>query len=102
MKKALGAVLFASLLMAMAMPSSAADPYEIDVILPLTGPGAFLGNGEAAGLGVLEAAVNKSGGIAGRQIKFVIQDDQSSPQAAVQLTNAAIEKKAPVIIGSSL
>jgi hypothetical protein len=45
---------------------------------------------------------NARGGITGRKIHFVVQDDQSSPQVAVQLTNGIIAKHVPVMLGSSL
>jgi branched-chain amino acid transport system substrate-binding protein len=89
-------------LTALCLVGATAEPYDIQVILPLTGSGAFLGKEEAAGLGVIEAQVNKAGGIAGRPIKFAISDSQSSASVAVQLTNGIIAKKVPVIIGSSL
>jgi branched-chain amino acid transport system substrate-binding protein len=81
----------------------AADPpYEVQVILPLTGSVALLGNSVAKALGLLEDNVNKTGGIHGRPLKFVIGDDQSNPQVSVQLANAIIASKAPIIIGPSL
>jgi branched-chain amino acid transport system substrate-binding protein len=80
-------------------PVRAADPYEINAILSLTGPFAFLGNTEAASLRTLEPLVNKSGGINGQPIHFNIQDDQSQPAVAVQLANAIIAKKPIVMLG---
>jgi branched-chain amino acid transport system substrate-binding protein len=50
----------------------------------------------------LEAYVNKNGGVRGRPIKFVIQDDQSNPQIEVQLLSQLITKKPAVIIGGEL
>jgi branched-chain amino acid transport system substrate-binding protein len=82
--------------------ATAAGPYEITAILPLTGFGAFLGTREAQALGVLEKLVNREGGLRGEPIKFVVLDDQSSPQLSVQLTNAAVAKHVPVILGSSV
>jgi branched-chain amino acid transport system substrate-binding protein len=84
------------------LPARAADPYEINVVLPLTGFAAFLGQGEAKTFAIVEEIVNKQGGISGRPIKFVIADDQSSPQIAVQLTNAIIAKNVPVMFGSTI
>lgn len=84
------------------MAGRAADPFPINAILPLTGPAAFLGKEEASALGVIEDVVNKSGGIGGRPVKFVIQDDQSSPQLGVQLMNGVTAQKVSVILGSSL
>lgn len=80
----------------------AADPYDINVILPLTGGGAFLGQGHRANLDILAEVVNKTGGIKGRPLHFVYHDDQSSPQVAVQLANEVLAEKPAVILGSSL
>jgi branched-chain amino acid transport system substrate-binding protein len=81
---------------------SAEDPYEINVILPMTGGGAFLGKQDAATLAIIESRVNKTGGIKGRSIKFHVYDDQSSPQIAVELTNQIRAKNVPVILGTQL
>jgi branched-chain amino acid transport system substrate-binding protein len=81
---------------------SQVQPYQIDVIISLSGPGAFLGKNQSASLGVVEASVNKSGGVAGRPIHFNIQDDESNPQVAVQLLNGTIARHVPIVIGSSL
>lgn len=94
-------VLLTSLLASVPLAVRAADPFEINVILPLTGTFAFLAKEEAASLNVAENVINKSGGIRGRPIKFVIQDDQSSAQVAVQLANGVIAKKVAVLLGSS-
>jgi branched-chain amino acid transport system substrate-binding protein len=85
-----------------AQPAAAADPFEIPVIMPLTGGGAFLGTSENQSLQIIEKMVNASGGIKGRPIHFAVQDDQSNPQVAVQLANGAIARKPPVILGSSV
>src|SRR5580698_4575259 len=101
MKRVFAAVL-AALLISVPLAGRAADPFEINVIISLSGPGAFLGADQAAVLNAIQDQVNKSGGIRGRQIKFVIADDQSSPQVGVQLMNAAIARKAQVVLGSTL
>jgi len=80
----------------------AAEPYDIHVILPLTGNGAFLGQGHRDSLDTLAEVVNKSNGIAGRPLRFVYHDDQSSPQVAVQLATEIMTQKPAVIMGSSL
>ena len=80
----------------------AADPFEINAILPLTGQAAFIGKASAEGLKAAEALANKAGGIAGRPVTFVVQDDQSNPANDVQLANALIAKKVPIIMGSAL
>jgi branched-chain amino acid transport system substrate-binding protein len=75
---------------------------EINVILPLTGGGAFLGKAEQQALQQFEKAANASGGIHGDPLKFVFHDDQSSPQVAVQLANQVKATNPPVILGSAL
>jgi branched-chain amino acid transport system substrate-binding protein len=80
----------------------AADPYEINVITPLTGIGAFIGKSEAAALALVEKNVNAAGGVGGRPIHFAVQDDQSNPQVTVQLLNGVIAKHVPFLLGSTL
>lgn len=82
--------------------AGAADPYEIHVIIPMTGSGGFLGKSETALFSAFETYANQHGGIAGRPIKFVLHDDTSNPQVAVQLTNELVSAKVPVILGASL
>jgi branched-chain amino acid transport system substrate-binding protein len=88
-------------LVAAGTAGSAADT-TIPVILPLTGNASFLGQGIQRVLKVLEAVVNKDGGIGGSQLRFEFQDDQTSPQVAVQLTNALVSQQPAVMMGSGL
>ena len=84
---------------ALSIPAFAADPYNIDVVLPLTGGAAFLGKAEQAALQQAEKQLEKSEGIGGRPIKFVFHDDQSSPQTAVQLATQIVNAKPAVVMG---
>jgi len=83
-------------------PAPAAEPYNIHVILPLTGGGAFLGQGHRDSLDTLAEIVNKSGDIKGQPLRFVYHDDESSPQVAVQLATEILAEKPAVMLGSSL
>jgi branched-chain amino acid transport system substrate-binding protein len=80
----------------------AATPYNIAVILPMTGNASFVGKGQEANLRALEAALNKEGGIAGRPIHFSFYDDQTSPQISVQLANQVLADHPSFLIGSSI
>ena len=103
MRRLVGAGLIAGFIICgVSQAAVAADPFEIPVILPLTGGGAFLGKSQNLSLQLIEQMVNKEGGIKGRPIHFSVQDDQSNPQVAVQLTNGVLAKKPPVIMGSSI
>jgi branched-chain amino acid transport system substrate-binding protein len=81
-------------------PVLAADVVEIPVILSLTGTSAFQGRGIQQSLQALEDLVNRNGGVAGRPVQFQFQDDQTNPQVGVQLMNAVIAQKSPVVMGS--
>jgi branched-chain amino acid transport system substrate-binding protein len=83
-------------------PARSAEPYDINVVISLTGPGAFLGQAAAQSIGAIEKLVNATGGIKGRPVHFVIADDQTAPSVAVQLTAGLIAKKVPVILGSAV
>lgn len=85
-----------------AFPAYAAAPYKINVILPLTGGAAFLGKGEQQALQLLQATVNKEGGIDGQPLKFVYHDDQTNPQVTVQITDSILPEKPAVMLGSSI
>jgi branched-chain amino acid transport system substrate-binding protein len=83
-------------------PPAAAQGYDLHVILPLTGGGAFVGKGQQESLEAVAAVVNKTGGIQGRELHFVYHDDQTSPQVAVQLANDVLAGGPAVVLGSSL
>jgi len=91
--------LCAVLLAAVAPAARAADPYEINVILSLTGRVSFVGKTQMQALKALEGYVNKNGGIRGRPVSFVVVDDQSNPQISLQLAQGLIAKHVPIILG---
>jgi branched-chain amino acid transport system substrate-binding protein len=80
----------------------AAELYTIEVLLPLTGPGALLGTTEQKALQRFETVYAKGKEIGGRPVHFAFHDDQSNPQTAVQLANEIIAKKPAVMLGSAL
>ena len=59
-------------------------PIKIGVVIPLSG-GPFAEAGEESRLGFLmaEKEINESGGILGRQIQLIIEDDQSKPETGI-------------------
>ena len=83
-------------------PANAAQSYDINVIVPMTGGASFVGIGQKDALNALAEYVNKTGGIKGRDLHFVFHDDQSSPQVAVQLTNEILPSHPAVVMGSSI
>ena len=82
--------------------SAAEDPFEILTFEPLTGPAAFVGSNTAKALAAAEDLVNRTGGIKGRPVKFVIADDQTNPQVAVQIMSQFLAKKPAIVIGGEI
>lgn len=96
-----GAALSAALLLGSIVRAADAPPVTIPVILPLTGGGAFIGQTHEKTMQILEAMVNKNGGVKGRPIKFDFLDDQTSPAVSKQLATQ-VEGQSPIVLGSSL
>ena len=92
----------AGILAVATLPARAAEPFNIDVMLPLTGNAAFLGVAQKAAMQYMEKALGEAGTVGGRPIHFVFRDDQSSPQVAVQVATEIAASKPAVIIGPSL
>lgn len=94
--------IFAGLL-ALALPGmAAAANYDINVILPVTGPASFLGAAEKTSIQLVEKQVNAEGGIHGTDVHFVFHDDQSNPQVTVQLASRILAQHPAVMMGSSI
>lgn len=94
---AIGAAMFG-----MSSVANSAEPMNIDVVLPLTGGAAFLGKAEQLALQQAEKQLVGAQGIAGRPVKFVFHDDQSSPQVAVQLATQIVAANPAVVLGSAV
>ena len=96
-------ILSAALAFGAAFPALGAEtPYDINVIIPLTGGGAFLGKAEQDSIRVAEKVINQQGGIHGHPVHLVFHDDQTSPQVAVQLVDGILPSHPAVILGSTL
>lgn len=81
------------------LPARAVDPYDVYVLLPLSGYLSFYSKSQLQVFAAIEDNVNKTGGIQGRPVHFVIQDDQSDPKVDVELANQIIAKGVPVMLG---
>lgn len=61
----------------------AADTLKIGMVLPVTGPAAAVGGYALAGAKIALDRVNKSGGVLGKQLELVTEDDQTTNPGAV-------------------
>lgn len=101
--RAAGAALaLVALLAPLPSPAQTQPPYLIPVVLSLTGAAAFSAQSHHETLEEFERFTNAHGGIKGRPIHFDFHDDTSNPATAVQITNALIATKTPIILGSGI
>jgi ABC-type branched-subunit amino acid transport system substrate-binding protein len=84
------------------LPSAAqAEAIKLGVLTPLTGAGGQDGPRMLKAMEAVIDEVNKGGGVLGRRIETVIEDDQTNPEAAVRAARKLIEvNKVPVIMGT--
>lgn len=87
------------------MPGTAAptgDPVVIGAILSISGLYAPVGEPERNALQLAEKDINAHGGIAGRPVQILIQDDEGKADTAAQLATSFVGQHVAAIIGGSL
>lgn len=86
-----------------APPAPSGDPIVIGAIVSATGPAAPLGEPERAVLEMMEQMVNDAGGVLGRPLDIIIEDDQTNPKEAVTAAQKLIQQdKVIAIIGGTI
>ncbi len=91
--------LFASVIGTGCSPK-AAEPIYIGMANPMTGDNAWIGETKVRGVELAVELANKNGGIDGREIKLVIEDDQGNPTQAVNVAKKlAGDEKILAVIG---
>lgn len=76
-------------------------PIKLGTLTPLTGAGGPYGPAMAACVKAVAEEVNAAGGVLGRQIAIVSEDDQTSPEAGVRAARKLIDiDKVSAIIGT--
>jgi len=78
-----------------------ADPIKIATLTPLTGAGGPYGPAMAKVAASVVEEVNKAGGMLGRRVVLVSEDDQTSPEAGVRAARKLIDvDKVAAIVGT--
>jgi branched-chain amino acid transport system substrate-binding protein len=81
--------------------ASAQDTVKIGVTQPLTGAFAASGNYVTEGARLAEEEINKAGGVLGKKIELIVEDNKSNPTEAVATAEKLIVKdKVPVMMGA--
>ncbi len=70
--------------------SGADEPLKIGVYGPLSGDAAMVGQTMVEGVQLATKQINEAGGIDGRMIELVIEDDEQSPKVAVSAVNKLV------------
>ena len=77
-------------------------PIKIGAVLDITGAGASLGVPERQALKLLAEQTNADGGVDGREIELIIEDNQSAEDAAARaVTKLVNQDKVDIILGAS-
>jgi len=77
------------------------DPIRIATLTPLTGAGGAYGPAMAKVAAAVVEEVNKSGGVLGRKVVLVSEDDQTNPDAGVRAARKLIDvDKVAAILGT--
>jgi branched-chain amino acid transport system substrate-binding protein len=97
----LKAVLCAAGTFMLAGAAFAEDAVKVGVTQPLTGAFAADGNYVAQGAKLAAETINKAGGIDGKRIQLVVEDNKSNPtEAAATAERLIVEDKVPVMLGA--
>ena len=77
------------------------EPLRLGVLTPLTGAGSFDGPRMLKAMQAVATEINAAGGLLGRPIQLVVEDDETNPEAAVRAAHKLIDvDQVPVIMGT--
>ena len=94
-------LLFLAIFAAGPVSAQQAEAIKIGVIQPLSGPVAASGNYVRMGAEIARDWINSRGGVLGRQVQLLIEDNKSDPkEAATAAEKLIVRDKVPVIMGA--
>jgi branched-chain amino acid transport system substrate-binding protein len=86
-----------------AMAQTSGEPVNVGLVTSITGIGAGLGLPQRNGALLAEKDINAKGGIGGRPIKVIVEDDASSAETALSKANDLVHnKKVVALLGPTL
>lgn len=81
------------------LPCAAQDTIKVGIVLPLTGEQAKFGEIEKLSFDLALQEINAKGGINGKKLEFVIEDDTGRPEVGRSVVEKLITKDKVVMIG---
>ena len=96
-------LIVASFVLALGTTAQAAEPIKIGTIMSITGPFGFIGTPQKEIFNAMVEDLNAKGGVLGRPIELIYEDDKSVPtNAVIAATKLIKDKKVAVICGTSM
>ena len=93
-------ILLAGVTVMLTCLARSAEPLKIGMVAPVTGPQAETGPYQIQGAKLAVEEINKAGGLLGRPIELVIEDDQTTnPGVVLAFSKLAGDKDIPAFIG---
>jgi branched-chain amino acid transport system substrate-binding protein len=93
-------ILLAGVTIMLTCLAHSAEPLKIGMVAPVTGAQAEAGSYEIQGAKLAVEEINKAGGLLGRPIELVIEDDQTTnPGVVLAFSKLAGDKDIPAFIG---
>jgi branched-chain amino acid transport system substrate-binding protein len=89
----------AGLALTLAAAPVKAEDIKIAVVGPMTGPVATIGEQQKRGAEAAAAAINAAGGVMGRNIQIVVEDDACDPKQAVAVANLIVGLQIKFVAG---
>jgi urea transport system substrate-binding protein len=80
----------------------AADPIKIGVVQPFSGGLELFGGQAKLGLDLAAAEINGAGGILGRSVELIYEDDKTDPKTAVERTTSLIRRNGVVAVSGPI
>ncbi|MEI7960793.1 MAG: ABC transporter substrate-binding protein [archaeon] len=81
-------------------PVSHENTYKIGVLAALTGSGSFIGEGYVAGLTQAQNEINSKGGVNGKNIDLIIEDNQNLASVGVTSFQSLVVRNPDLIIST--
>ena len=79
--------------------AAAQDSIKVGIILPLTGSQAFFGAMERDSFTLALEEINEAGGVRGKPLEFVFEDDRGRPEVGAEVADKLIDEDGVVMLG---
>ena len=79
--------------------ATARDPVKVGIVLPLTGSQAFFGEMQRQSFELALEEINLAGGVRGRPLDLVIEDDRGDPEVGAAAAAKLIDEAEVVMLG---